>query len=77
MHKTPKLHLLTSGHIKLKEEETKLFTQVVEPLQYKVALVFNVSKQQAAKNTIDIMNYTYFPQILWVSYVHDRLHHMI
>lgn len=39
-------------------------------LRYKVGLVHN-SKQQAgaAKNMISIMNYTCFPQTLWVCYI--------
>lgn len=52
-------------------EKNKLLTQGEDPrLQYRVALV-HVSKQRAgaAKNTVNIMNYTYFPQILWVCYI--------
>lgn len=69
----------------LKERENKRFTQVVDPhLHYKVARLFKSSisafKQQAAaaKNTINTMNYTFFLQILWVSYVfRERLHRMV
>lgn len=29
------------------------------------------NKMEAAKNMINIMNFTYFPQSLWVSYVQE------
>lgn len=59
--------------------KNKPLTQGEDPrLRCRVALV-HVSKQRAgaAKNTINIMNYTYFPQILWVCYIGQRLYHII
>lgn len=63
----------------LKKEKNKLLTQGEDPrLLYKVALVHNPKQQAgAAKNMISIMNYTYFPQTLWVCYIGLRLRHII